>query len=262
MVVPRDIEDLLGVALEVVTPKCLLPKPKVLTYSNRRRKRPGQTNRGVRRSISKGDLFTMNILHLDSSVTGANSISRPLSKETTLKLQRDNPGACVVYRDLVEEPIGHYTAVKRLFAVDAPNLTAEQKLELETGERILQEFLSADIIVVGAPMYNFTIPSQLKAWIDLICVARVTFRYGDHGPVGLCGGKMVVIISTRGRHYAEGSLFELHDFQEKYLKDVFGFLGITNVQVVRAEGLAEGPEKTGEAVSAARRQIAELGTGL
>lgn len=200
----------------------------------------------------------MKILHIDSSVTGAKSVSRPLTKETVAKLVALNPGAEVTYRDLVGEPLSHYTAVLRVHGADFVAVTPEQKLELEMGEAILAEFLAADIVVLGAPMYNFNIPSQLKAWVDLICVAGKTFAYDSTGPHGLCGGKRVIIVSSRGGLYGEGSGNGHADFQEKYLKTVSGFLGITDVSVIRVEGVAYGPEKAAEAVASAKKQIAEL----
>jgi FMN-dependent NADH-azoreductase len=200
----------------------------------------------------------MKILHLDSSVTGAQSVSRPLTQETAAKLLASNPGAEVVYRDLVDEPLRHYTAVLRIHGATPDTHTPEQKHELVTGEKILAEFLAADVVVVGAPMYNFSIPSQLKAWIDLICVAGKTFSYGAEGPKGLCGGKKVIIVSSRGGLYGEGSPFAANDFQEKYLKAVFGFLGITDITIIRAEGVAYGPDAAKAAIEGAKAEIAKL----
>ncbi len=200
----------------------------------------------------------MNILHLDSSVTGPNSVSRPLTQDAAEKLKAANPGATYIYRDLVKDTLRHYTAVLRTHGADSPDHTPEQKHELETGNKILDEFMAADTILIGAPMYNFGIPSQLKAWIDLICVAGTTFKYGTQGPEGLCGGKKVIVISTRGGQYGPGSPFEPFDHQAKYLKDVFTFLGVTDFTVISAEGIAMGPEKATEAVNAAKAKIAEL----
>jgi len=200
----------------------------------------------------------MKILHLDSSVTGAQSVSRPLSKATTEQLVKSNPGAEVTYRDLVGEPLSHYTAVLRVHGAEALTATPEQKAELVLGEAILAEFLASDVVVVGAPMYNFNIPSQLKAWVDLVCVAGKTFSYGAEGPKGLCGGKKVVIVSTRGGMYGEGAPFAANDFQEKYLKAVFSFIGITDITVVRAEGVAYGPDAAKAAIEVAHAEIAKL----
>jgi len=196
----------------------------------------------------------MKILHIDSSVTGAKSVSRPLSKEATAKLATA-PGSTVTYRDLVGEPLSHYTAVLRVHGATPELHTPAQKAELAMGEAILAEFLAADTIVIGAPMYNFAIPSQLKAWIDLICVAGKTFSYGADGPKGLCGDKKVIIISSRGGKYGEGSPM---DFQEGYLKVVLGFLGITDLTVIRAEGIGYGPEVANAAIEGAKAEIAKL----
>ena len=196
----------------------------------------------------------MKILHIDSSVTGAKSVSRPLSKEATAKLATA-PGSTVTYRDLVGEPLSHYTAVLRVHGATPELHTPAQKAELAMGEAILAEFLAADTIVIGAPMYNFAIPSQLKAWIDLICVAGKTFSYGADGPKGLCGDKKVIIISSRGGKYGETSPM---DFQEGYLKVICGFLGITDVTVIRAEGIGYGPEVANAAIEGAKAEIAKL----
>lgn len=200
----------------------------------------------------------MKILHLDSSVTGANSVSRPLTKATTAKLLAKHPGAEVVYRDLVGEPLSHYTAVLRVHGADLDTKTPVQLAELKLGEEILAEFLASDIVVIGAPLYNFSIPSQLKAWIDLICVSGKTFSYSPAGAKGLCGGKQVVIVSSRGAMYGPGSPYAVLDFQETYLKGVLGFLGITDITVVRAEGIAFGPEAKAKALASAEVEIAAL----
>ena len=200
----------------------------------------------------------MKILHIDSSVTGAKSVSRPLTAATVARLKALHPEAEVVYRDLVAEPLRHYTAVLRQFGADFSDATAEQKHELESGKAILAEVQAADKIVVGAPMYNFGIPSQLKAWIDLLAVPGVTFRYSAAGPEGLLGGRKVIVVSSRGGAYGPGSPYEAADFQEKYLKTVFGFLGITDVEVVRAEGLGS-PDKAAAAIEGAKAEIEKLG---
>ena len=175
----------------------------------------------------------MTILHIDSSITGENSVSRVISRSVVDQLEALNKGAEVVRRDLAAAPLPHLT------------------LAGLADSTVVDEFLAADIVVVGAPMYNFGVPSVLKAWIDRISIAGVTFRYTEKGPVGLSGGKRVVIASTRGGLYAEGSPFAAMDFQEAYLRAVFAFLGVTDVEVVRAEGLNLGPEQRQAAMQAA-----------
>ena len=197
----------------------------------------------------------MKILHLDSSVTGEKSVSRPLSQLAAEKLKAAHPDAEYVYRDLVKNTLRHYTAVLRMYGDVPPQVTPEQKAELETGTEILEEFLSSDIVLIGAPMYNFSIPSQLKAWIDLIAVSGKTFRYGASGPEGLCGEKKLIVISSRGGMYGPGSPVQTWDHQEQYLRHFFTFLGVKDITVITAEGVALGPDKAAEAVSAAKQKI-------
>jgi FMN-dependent NADH-azoreductase len=130
------------------------------------------------------------------------------------------------------------------------------------GASALDEFLAADIVVIGAPMYNFTVPSQLKAWIDRILIAGRTFRYTEAGPLGLAGGERVIIASSRGGLYASGMPFEAYDFQEKYLPAVFAFIGIEDVEFMRAEGLAFGPEQRDAAIRAALAAVPAAVTQL
>jgi FMN-dependent NADH-azoreductase len=168
----------------------------------------------------------MKLLHLDSSALGTHSVTRELSAAIAQAWLRSHPGAEVRYRDLVQDPLPHWTP-----AGDAADPA------VRSGSEAMDEFLAADAVVIGAPMYNFGIPSQLKAWIDRIAVAGKTFRYGPNGPEGLAKGKKVVIASARGGVYAEGSPA---DFQESYLKFLFGFLGVTDIEFVRVEGVAHG----------------------
>jgi FMN-dependent NADH-azoreductase len=161
------------------------------------------------------------------------------------------PDLEIVRRDLDADPIPHLDS-KRLPTVRpayAPQ--GATRVPDDKGAEALDEFLAADVVVIGAPMYNFTIPSQLKAWIDRILIAGKTFRYSETGPIGLAGGKRVIIASSRGGLYAPEMPFEANDFQERYLRAVFAFIGIEDVEIVRAEGLALGPEQRDAAVQAA-----------
>ncbi len=199
----------------------------------------------------------MKLLHVDSSVLGDNSVSRRLSAATVETLRRKHPGLEVTHRDLGAVPIPHFSgALLAAFASPPETWTAEQRQDVAAGGAALEEFLAADILVIGAPMYNFGISSQLKAWVDRIVVAGKTFRYTEKGPEGLAGGKTVIIASARGGIYAEGSPLAAIDHQETFLRAVFGFLGITDVQVIRAEGLALGPDQKQHAIDAAEREIA------
>ena len=181
----------------------------------------------------------MQLLHVDSSILGSNSASRQLTAEVVEAERRRVPGLTVVYRDLAADPLGHISGGHLGAAQGAGvELPPELQRDVALGRAALAEFLASDIVVVGAPMYNFTIPSQLKAWVDRITVAGQTFSYGPQGVEGLAGGKKVVIVSTRGGLYGAETPGASLDHQEPYLRNLFGFLGITDVTVVRAEGLA------------------------
>ena len=194
----------------------------------------------------------MKLLHLDSSLLGAVSASRQLTQSIVERLRREHPGLEVSYRDLDATPLAHLTGAELAAARQpADSLDEAARAGASTNAAVLQEFVDADVLVVGAPMYNFGIPSALKAWIDRIAINGVTFRYTATGPAGLAGGKRVIIASTRGGLYAEGSPFAAMDFQENYLRAVFAFLGVTDVEVVRAEGLNIGPEQRQAALDAA-----------
>lgn len=200
----------------------------------------------------------MNILHIDSGILGEHSVSRRLTASIVSRLSEGRPNAAIAYRDLVAEPLVHLSG-SHLMAAGANVEGIEPKLaaELNAGRAALDEFKEADIVVIGAPMYNFSIPSQLKAWIDRIAVAGETFRYTENGPEGLAKGKRVIVASTRGGHYSGASPISAMDHQESYLQSVFGFLGITNVEFVRAEGLSMGEEAKETAISEAEKTIVE-----
>jgi FMN-dependent NADH-azoreductase len=196
----------------------------------------------------------MKLLHLDSSILGEGSVSRILSRELVAAEQRLHPGLEIITRDLASEPLQHLSGAHLAAAHGAD---AAPTLDVATGVAALEEFLSADIIVIGAPMYNFGIPSQLKAWIDRVAVAGKTFRYTEKGPEGLAGGKKVLIASARGGNYADTPIAFL-DHQESYLNAVFGFLGVTDVTFFRAEGVARA-EQRDQSIETAKAQIATLG---
>ncbi|AKV08675.1 MULTISPECIES: FMN-dependent NADH-azoreductase [Pseudomonas] len=197
----------------------------------------------------------MKLLHIDSSILGDNSASRQLSSEVVKAWQAAEPSAVVTYRDLASDAISHFSATTLVAAGTAAELrNAAQQHEAELSASTLAEFLAADAVVIAAPMYNFTIPTQLKAWIDRIAVAGQTFRYTEAGPEGLCGGKKVVIVSTSGGLHAGQATGVAH---EEYLKVLFGFIGITDIEFVRAHGLAYGDEVRTKAMNDAHTQISE-----
>jgi FMN-dependent NADH-azoreductase len=188
----------------------------------------------------------MKLLHLDSSALASHSVSRQLTADIVSQLRRQTPDLDIRYHDLAAEPLPHWTPV-----TDASDPAAQ------LGNLTMEAFQAADIVVIGAPMYNFTIPSQLKAWIDRILVAGKTFRYTANGPEGLATGKQVIIASSRGGAYRNTPNAAM-DFQENYLRAVFNFIGITDVSFVRAEGLAIGDEQKAAAIASARQSISQL----
>lgn len=199
----------------------------------------------------------MKLLHIDSSVLGDNSVSRQLTAQTVAQWKARNPGAEVSYLDVAAQAPSHLNADSLGFRLPAGSaLTEVQQRENAVSEALVTQFLAADVIVVGAPLYNFSIPSQLKAWIDRICQVGRTFKYTDKGPQGLAGGKTVVVVSTRGGKYSISEAGNAMEHQESYLKTVFGFLGITDVRIVRAEGLNMGPEVKAEALGSAEKDLA------
>lgn len=198
----------------------------------------------------------MKLLHLDSSVSGGNSATRELSGAVVAAWQQQNPTGAVVYHDLGAAPLGHFSAdILAAHMHPEAALSPATRQDIEAGKRALEEFLASDVIVIGAPMYNFSIPSQLKAWIDRIVVAGRTFKYTATGAEGLAKGKKVIIVSARGGFYSGDSPMASFDFQEAYLRKVFGFIGIDDVEFVRAEGLAISPEQRSRSLESAHSAI-------
>jgi FMN-dependent NADH-azoreductase len=203
----------------------------------------------------------MKILHIDASPLGSASISRQLTAAVVGHLKKEAPDASVIHRDLAGTPVSHLTGELLQVLRPAPGSAPPSdsiRSEAEQTETLIQELLDADVIVIGAPMYNFSIPSQLKAWIDRVVQAGRTFRYTSEGAVGLAAGKKAIVVSSRGGVYA-GTAFEAAmDHQEAYLKTILSFIGITDIAFVRAEGVGMGPEQKNEAIASATRQIADL----
>ena len=181
----------------------------------------------------------MTILHIDASINGENSASRAISKSIVDQVKGANWGQEVIYRDLAANPLPHLT------------------LESFADTSVVDEFLGADIIVIGAPMYNFTIPSQLKAWIDRIAIAGKTFSYTENGPQGLAGGRRVIVGLARGGVYSDGSPAAAFEHLETYLRGVFNFIGI-EPEFVIAEGLNLGPDQRENALSQALGETIRL----
>lgn len=198
----------------------------------------------------------MNLLAINSSILEDYSISRQLMTQFLDRWQQENPRSEIIYRDLNAHAVAHLSG-ELIKAKQKPlnELSAELRRELELSEELISEFLNADEIVIGAPMYNFTIPTQLKSWIDRILVAGRTFKYTAQGVIGLAGEKQVTIISTRGNHYSSNEVMQAKDFQENYLKTIFNFIGINEIKIIRAEGLNISEERKKQAIEQAELVI-------
>jgi FMN-dependent NADH-azoreductase len=202
----------------------------------------------------------MKLLHIDSSILSANSVSRELTANIAKEWIAAHPGTTVDYLDLAVDTPTHLSAESLGFRMPAgaAELTDVQKSENAVSEALVSQFLAADVIVVGAPLYNFSIPSQLKSWIDRVAQVGRTFKYTETGPQGLAGGKTVIVASTRGGVYSTSEGGRAMEHQESYLQTVFGFFGITDVRFVRAEGVSMGEVKKAEAMTEAANSIAKL----
>lgn len=198
----------------------------------------------------------MQVLLIDSSILGDASASRALTHEVLNSITSLVPTSKLIYRDVVEEPIAHLTgAIAAGFRPIGPTtFDAATVREHARSASLVDEFVASDVVVIGAPMYNFSVSSQLKAWIDRIVQPGRTFKYAPEGPVGLAGPKAVIVVSTRGGSYLSGPMSGL-DFQEAYIKAAFGFMGITDVQFVRAENLSRGAEANAKSMASAREEI-------
>jgi len=204
-------------------------------------------------------LSGFNILHIDSSPIFGGSVTRQLSARIVTRILEQFPDSAVTIRDVGLDPPGHAAAdvldMVRFKRFDG--LTSAQVREKALSDRLVAELLAADIVVIGAPMYNFTVTTQLKAWLDRVCQAGVTFRYTPEGPLGLATGKSAILAASRGGFYATSE--QSHwDFQVSYLKQILGFLGISDVSVVLAEGVNISPEHRTRALERAMSEIDQM----
>lgn len=200
----------------------------------------------------------MHILHIDSSIQGDQSVSRKLSAAIVQRLRAVSPGSHTTYRDLAAEPLPQFSAA---VAATVGNAAAEDphgNAEIAPLCNALREVLAADTIVIGAPMYNFSVPSQLKSWLDALAVPGKTFSYGPEGVKGMLGDKRVIVASARGGFYGPDSPAAGNEHHETYLRSFFGFLGVTQFEVIRAEGVRVAPEVAERAISDALNQVAQL----
>ena len=199
----------------------------------------------------------MNILHVDASASdGATSHTRLLSRELVQRLTAANPGATVVHRDVVADQLPHVDMTIREAWTSENAANPALSATASRSKRLVDELKAADVVVVGSPMYNFSVPSTLKAWIDHVSIAGQTFKYTAEGPRGLLTGKAYLVLSSGGI-YSQGP-FAPNDHLATYLEAIFRFLGIDDVEVVRAEGVAYGPEQERAAMASARDRIHAL----
>ena len=196
------------------------------------------------------------LLQINASLFSDAGASTTLANEFVEKWHARNPGSTVRVRDLSRDPVPHLTAERfQAFLTKAEERNAAQQAHVAYSDTLVEELKRADVIVLGVPMYNFDVPSTLKAYFDHIARAGVTFRYTAQGAVGLLGGKKVYIFATRGGHY----LGQPSDTQSAYLRTFLGFLGINDVEFVYAEGLAISAESKQGALTQARDEIVRLG---
>jgi len=222
----------------------------------------------------------MKLLHIDSSISGGQSVSRQLTASIVARLKQTTPGLEITYRDLAIAPVPHqsptilFAKMKALYEAGAlaghivemvaaavqggAKVDASTQAEFAETNVVLDEFLAADIVVLGAPMYNFGIPSQLKAWIDCLASPGKTFKYTATGVEGLAGGKKLIIASSRGGFYTASSPMAFMDHQETFLTSFFGFIGISDAAFVRAEGVGSGPEQRKLALKTALADVSAL----
>jgi FMN-dependent NADH-azoreductase len=196
------------------------------------------------------------ILAINSSVAGEGSASRLLVEETVDRLRAAARGASVTWRDVGASPVPHLTPAT-LAGVRGEPATAAELATRALSDALIAELRAADTIVMGVPMYNFSVPTGLRAWFDHVLRAGETFRYSSAGPEGLLGGKRVIVIEARGGYYSEGPA-QAFDFQEPYLRHLFAFVGITDVEFVRVEKMGFGPEAQTAAVADARTRLEDI----
>lgn len=197
------------------------------------------------------------LLVINSSAAGAASVSKQLIDETVARLRTADPALVVVERDLGANPVPHLTADSTAAIRGAEPANDAQRAAKALSDSLVAELKAADTLIIGAPMYNFGIPSTLKSWFDHVLRAGVTFKYGEKGPVGLLEGKRAIVVESRGGIYRSGPTQAL-DSQEPHLRTMLGFIGISDVTFVRAEKLGYGPEAREQAINDAKAELARV----
>lgn len=196
------------------------------------------------------------LLHIDTSPRIAGSVSRQLTALFVARWRREHPAGQVIVRDLAATVLPHVSeALIGAYYTPPDRRSAEQEATIALSDQLVDEVLAADVIVIGAPMHNFGVTSSLKAWVDHVARAGRTFKYTEQGPVGLVNGKRAVVVIARGGIFSEGP-YQAFDFQTPYIKGVLGFIGITDVELVLAEGLSLGEEGANQAIARCEDLIA------
>ena len=199
------------------------------------------------------------VLIIESSARQQDSVSRQLTQTFIKQWQAAHPKDEIPVRDLAVNPVPHLD-INLLggWMKPAEQRTDIEQASLERSNLLTDELLAADVLVLAAPMYNFTIPSTLKAWLDHVLRAGVTFKYTETGPVGLAGNKTVIVASSRGGVYSTSEALRALDHQESYLRTVLGFIGINEVDFIYAEGMGMGPEAQAKGIEQAKEQLETL----
>jgi len=194
------------------------------------------------------------VLVLNSSVLGEASVSRILVEEAVHLLLKASPGATITHRDLGTNPIPHLTTAS-VAGVRGQPTTATETTARALSDELIAELRAADTVVIGAPMYNFSIPTGLRSWFDYVLRPGETFSYSEAGPQGLLSGKRVIVVESRGGLYSEGPAKAI-DFQEPYLRTLLGFIGLSDVTFIHAEKLGFGPDARSAALTSAKLALA------
>jgi FMN-dependent NADH-azoreductase len=196
------------------------------------------------------------LLVINSSVSGLNSVSRVLVEHAVAEFAKANPGARIVPRDVGQAPIPHLTAETVAGVRGTPQTESEQRAR-RLSDELIAELRAADTLIIGAPMYNFGVPTGLRAWFDHVLRAGETFSYSEAGPQGLLAGKRAIVVESRGGIYSEGPA-KVVDFQEPYLRQLLGFIGVTDVTFIHAEKIGFGPQARDAAIGTAKMQLTAL----
>jgi FMN-dependent NADH-azoreductase len=196
------------------------------------------------------------LLVINSSVSGANSVSRVLVEHAVEEFTRIHPGYRILRRDVGQAPIPHLTD-ETVAGVRGRPQTASEQSTRRLSDELIAELRAADTLIIGAPMYNFGVSTGLRAWFDHVLRVGETFSYSEAGPQGLLSGKRAIVVKSRGGLYSEGPA-KAGDFQEPYLRQLLGFIGVTDVTFIRAEKISSGAQARDAAISTAKTQLTAL----